>query len=159
MNTLTFFIVSTIILALVFPHYSSQFEQDNQINTDPHESQELRVNRDAYRGSSQFLGHHKKHYPYDSPVKGRPRDQMTCDKFPRVCHVKGSPGHDCCKKRCVDVKTDNLNCGMCGLKCRYPEICCNGSCINPLHDKKNCGGCHNKCHKGSLCYYGMCNYA
>ncbi|XP_074267459.1 uncharacterized protein LOC141590800 [Silene latifolia] len=90
---------------------------------------------------------------------GPPRGQLTCDKFPRVCHVKGSPGQDCCKKKCVNVKSDNLNCGMCGLKCKYPEICCNGKCINLLHDKKNCGSCHNKCKSGSLCYNGMCSYA
>ncbi|KAK9715020.1 hypothetical protein RND81_06G137100 [Saponaria officinalis] len=157
MNTSTLFFISTIVMALFLPHYSFQVEQDNTIKNNPdHESQE---SRDSYTGSSRFLGP-KKHARYETRVTGdRPRDQLTCDKYPRVCHVKGTLGHDCCKKKCVNVKKDNLNCGMCGLKCRSHEICCNGKCINPMNDKNNCGGCHNKCHIGSLCYYGMCNYA
>jgi hypothetical protein len=87
------------------------------------------------------------------------RAVMTCDKYPRVCRVIGSPGPDCCKKKCVNVITDRLNCGMCGNKCRYPEICCKGQCVNPMSNKKNCGGCSNKCKKGSTCQYGMCSYA
>ncbi|OAY25888.1 stigma-specific STIG1-like protein 1 [Manihot esculenta] len=85
--------------------------------------------------------------------------QMTCDKYPRVCRAKGSPGPDCCKKKCVNVMTDKLNCGKCGKKCKYPEICCKGVCVNPMSNKKHCGGCNNKCKQGSKCVYGMCSYA
>ncbi|KAK1557066.1 hypothetical protein Q3G72_017298 [Acer saccharum] len=86
---------------------------------------------------------------------------MTCDKFPRVCRqVKRSPPvPDCCKKKCVNVNTDRLNCGMCGYKCKYTEICCKGKCVNASFDKSNCGGCNKKCKKGEFCVYGMCNYA
>lgn len=84
---------------------------------------------------------------------------MRCDKFPRVCRLKNSPGPDCCKKKCVNVKSDRLNCGMCGYKCKYNEICCKGNCVNASFDKRNCGGCNNKCKKGEYCVYGMCNYA
>ena len=84
---------------------------------------------------------------------------MTCDKFPRVCRLKGSAGPDCCKKKCVNVKKDRLNCGMCGYKCKYSEICCKGNCVNASFDKRNCGGCNNKCKKGEYCVYGMCSYA
>lgn len=83
----------------------------------------------------------------------------TCNVFPRVCDVKGSSGPDCCKKKCVNVKNDPLNCGMCGLKCRYNEICCNKKCANSRFDRKNCGGCGIKCKKGDVCAYGMCSYA
>ncbi|XP_052203566.1 stigma-specific STIG1-like protein 1 [Diospyros lotus] len=100
----------------------------------------------SLRGASRFLSE-------------KPRAAMTCDKYPRVCHVKGSPGPDCCKKKCVNVKTDKLNCGMCGKKCKYSEICCHGKCVNPWNDKKHCGSCNNKCKKGSACAYGMCSYA
>ncbi|OAY25890.1 stigma-specific STIG1-like protein 1 [Manihot esculenta] len=86
-------------------------------------------------------------------------EKMTCDKYPRVCRAKGSPGPDCCKKKCVNVMTDKLNCGKCGKKCKYPEICCKGVCVNPMSNKKHCGGCNNKCKKGSACVYGMCSYA
>nr|DAD23436.1 TPA_asm: hypothetical protein HUJ06_024899 [Nelumbo nucifera] len=85
--------------------------------------------------------------------------QMTCDKFPRICRAKGSPGSDCCKKKCVDVMTDRSNCWMCGYKCKYPEVCCKGSCVNTSFDRNNCGGCNNKCKKGETCAYGLCNYA
>ncbi|KAL6990747.1 hypothetical protein U1Q18_008868 [Sarracenia purpurea var. burkii] len=87
------------------------------------------------------------------------RATMTCNVYPRLCRAKGSPGSDCCKKRCVDVMTDRLNCGMCGNKCEYAKICCKGECVNPWRNKKNCGRCNNKCKKGSLCVYGMCSYA
>ena len=87
------------------------------------------------------------------------RAVMTCDKYPRACRAKGSPGPDCCKKKCVNVTIDRLNCGMCGKKCKYPEICCNGQCVNAMSNKKNCGGCSNRCKKGSKCQYGMCSYA
>ena len=88
-----------------------------------------------------------------------PRAPMTCDKLPRVCRAKGSPGRDCCRKRCVNAKTDNLNCGECGKKCRYGEACCGGKCVNVLYDRKNCGRCKNKCSKESFCQFGMCSYA
>lgn len=84
---------------------------------------------------------------------------MTCDKYPRVCRVKGSEGPDCCNKRCVNVSTDRNNCGMCGKRCRYSQICCRGKCVNPMFDKHHCGYCDNKCKKGNSCVYGMCSYA
>lgn len=84
---------------------------------------------------------------------------FTCDKFPRICRQKRNRGTpDCCKKKCVNVKTDPLNCGMCGKKCKHTYICCKGKCVNAYSDKKNCGGCKKKCKKGKVCVYGMCNY-
>ncbi|KAG6573172.1 Protein GRIM REAPER, partial [Cucurbita argyrosperma subsp. sororia] len=85
--------------------------------------------------------------------------RLTCNMYPRVCRAKGSPGPDCCKKKCVNVETDRNNCGMCGNKCKYSRICCNGRCVNPMFNKKHCGGCGNECSKGSSCAYGMCDYA
>ncbi|KAK9089729.1 hypothetical protein Scep_028811 [Stephania cephalantha] len=84
---------------------------------------------------------------------------MTCDRYPRVCLGRGSSGPYCCKKRCVDVERDRMNCGKCGRRCKYNEICCRGRCVNSYFDENNCGGCYNKCKKGSLCAYGMCSYA
>lgn len=85
--------------------------------------------------------------------------KMTCNKFPRICHFKSSPGPDCCHKKCVNVKTDRLNCGMCGYKCKYTEICCRGKCVNASFDKRHYGGCNIKCKKGQFCAYGICGYA
>lgn len=101
----------------------------------------------SLRGTSRFL------------AQKNARVVMTCDKYPRVCHAKGSPGRDCCKKKCVNVLTDRLNCGKCGKKCKYSEICCKGECVNPRSNKKHCGSCGNKCKKGNVCVYGMCSYA
>ncbi|ONK66684.1 uncharacterized protein A4U43_C06F10900 [Asparagus officinalis] len=101
----------------------------------------------SLRSTSHFFDHYN------------PRASMTCDKFPRVCRATGSPGPDCCRKHCVDVMIDNLNCGECGMKCRYGEACCSGNCVNIMYDAKNCGGCKIRCKKGNFCKYGMCSYA
>ncbi|KAH7545708.1 stigma-specific STIG1-like protein 1 [Ziziphus jujuba] len=87
------------------------------------------------------------------------RNQMTCNKYPKVCRAKDSPGPDCCKKKCVDTSSDRVNCGKCGKKCKYAEICCKGKCVKPMTDEKHCGSCNNRCGKGNKCSYGMCNYA
>ncbi|KAL3519436.1 hypothetical protein ACH5RR_017585 [Cinchona calisaya] len=92
-------------------------------------------------------------------VAQKSRAKMTCNKYPRVCSIKGSPGPDCCKKKCVNVLMDRFNCGICGKKCKYSEICCEGECVNPWSNRGHCGSCNNKCKKGSSCAYGMCSYA
>ncbi|KAK4588420.1 hypothetical protein RGQ29_019421 [Quercus rubra] len=84
---------------------------------------------------------------------------MTCNKYPRVCHAEGNPRPDCCKKKCVDVRADRLNCRRCGKKCSYSEICCKAECVNPMSNKKHCENCNNKCKIGTSYVYGMCNYA
>ncbi|GFY91724.1 stigma-specific Stig1 family protein [Actinidia rufa] len=97
------------------------------------------------RGTSRFLAQ-------------SPRATMTCDKYPRVCVAKGSPGPDCCYKQCVNVMSDKLNCGKCGYKCKYSETCCQGKCVNPSVDERNCGRCNNRCKNGGSCAYGLCSY-
>jgi hypothetical protein len=84
---------------------------------------------------------------------------MTCDKYPPICRAKGSAGPDCCRKQCVNVMSDKLNCGKCGKRCKYSEMCCQGKCVNPSVDEKHCGKCNQKCKKGSSCLYGLCSYA
>lgn len=96
-----------------------------------------------------------------NPSRGNnsPHSGYTCDKYPRVCRGEGSRGPDCCKKQCVNVMIDRLNCGKCGRKCKYYEICCNGNCVNPNVDRRHCGKCNNRCKKGESCTYGICSYA
>ncbi|KAB2082171.1 hypothetical protein ERO13_A05G172151v2 [Gossypium hirsutum] len=84
------------------------------------------------------------------------RPFFTCDKRPEICSTKGQ---FCCNRRCVDLKTDQYNCGRCGRTCNYSKICCEGKCVSPLSNEKHCGGCNNNCGKGSSCLYGMCSYA
>ncbi|KAM2912635.1 hypothetical protein FF1_005249 [Malus domestica] len=104
----------------------------------------------SLRGVSRFL--YNRHKTIALP-------SYTCDNFPRICRAKNSLGPDCCKKKCVDVKTDRYNCGICGYRCKYTEICCRGKCVNASFDKRHCGGCNQKCKKGDFCVYGMCHYA
>ncbi|KAG9447613.1 hypothetical protein H6P81_013741 [Aristolochia fimbriata] len=85
--------------------------------------------------------------------------QITCNKYPQICRNENSPGPDCCRKQCVDVMTDRLNCGKCGYKCKYGTACCGGRCVNLSNDEKNCGGCYKRCSKGDICVHGICNYA
>ncbi|XP_050369024.1 stigma-specific STIG1-like protein 1 [Argentina anserina] len=87
------------------------------------------------------------------------RGQLTCNKFPGICYTRGSPGPHCCKKKCVNVLTDKLNCGKCGKKCKYSEVCCKGKCVNPSFNRSHCGGCNNRCEAGGFCAFGLCNYA
>nr|XP_043611571.1 stigma-specific STIG1-like protein 1 [Erigeron canadensis] len=89
----------------------------------------------------------------------QPTGLVKCNINPRLCRAKGSPGPDCCKKKCVNVHTDKQNCGLCGKKCKNMEICCKGSCVNPMVNKRHCGGCNNVCNRGDSCVRGMCSYA
>ncbi|OMO76914.1 Stigma-specific protein Stig1 [Corchorus capsularis] len=137
-------LVITLISATPSKEEESLVNNEDNDDGDASDSQELPT---SLRGISRFLA--------QKPA----RATMTCNKYPRVCRVAGSPGPDCCKKKCVNVKTDRLNCGMCGKKCKYSEICCKGKCVNPMSHKKHCGGCNNACDKGSKCLIGMCSYA
>lgn len=89
----------------------------------------------------------------------QPKGLLKCNKNPRLCHAKGSPGPDCCGKKCVNVMTDKQNCGLCGRRCKHMEICCKGTCVNPMVNKRHCGGCNRVCHRGDSCVHGMCSYA
>ncbi|KAL3377564.1 hypothetical protein AABB24_003796 [Solanum stoloniferum] len=110
----------------------------------------------SIQGVSRFLGHKSPYYYKSKIIQKR---MNTCNKNPRICRAKGSPGPFCCNKKCVNVFADRQNCGYCGRKCRYNETCCNGQCVNTLFHKRHCGGCGNKCQKGNACVYGMCSYA
>ncbi|KAJ1428716.1 Stigma-specific protein Stig1 [Sesbania bispinosa] len=118
MKSLQILFVLAMLMALVIadsetPHKESQFFSlvKNQNSTKnpavpSSESTSLRGTKGAFHG-----------YKYGRGV-------MTCDKYPRVCRVKGSEGPDCCRKKCVNVSTDRNNCGRCGKRCKYSQICC-----------------------------------
>uniref|UniRef100_A0A7N2LT48 Stigma-specific Stig1 family protein n=1 Tax=Quercus lobata TaxID=97700 RepID=A0A7N2LT48_QUELO len=142
MNSLMLFFVLVNLMALFITPSATTSNNEQFLNEDDETQEAI-----SLRGTSRFL------------AQKNARVVMTCDKYPRVCHAKGSPGRDCCKKKCVNVLTDRLNCGKCGKKCKYSEICCKGECVNPRSNKKHCGSCGNKCEKGNVCVYGMCSYA
>ncbi|KAK1368325.1 Stigma-specific protein Stig1 [Heracleum sosnowskyi] len=147
-------VLATIFLSLTYASLDqndSHNVESKMSDTDDHimpsDLEDTSTITSSLRRSRRFRG--QKHLPAS----------YTCNKFPRVCRLKGSAGPDCCKKKCVNIMKDRLNCGMCGLKCKYNEICCNGKCVNASFDKKHCGGCQNKCKKGDVCVFGMCSYA
>ncbi|KAL6197660.1 hypothetical protein ACLB2K_033266 [Fragaria x ananassa] len=117
--------------------YNEEPEMQSTESTVP--ESEMHEATTSLRGVSRFL-----------TSQTNPLGNYTCDKFPRVCRLKKSSGPDCCKKKCVNVKTDRLNCGMCGYKCKYTEICCRGKCVNASFDKRHCGGCNQKCKRGEF---------
>jgi len=81
---------------------------------------------------------------------------------------------------CASTKTDNANCGGCGITCGAGETCQNGACKNACassdggletlctpdagvpycastqSDNLNCGGCGVVCSAGSSCIGGTC---
>ncbi|XP_039013716.1 stigma-specific STIG1-like protein 1 [Hibiscus syriacus] len=88
-----------------------------------------------------------------------PRAVQHCRKNGEVCTVQGSATSTCCGNKCMDLATDDNNCGACNMKCKYREVCCRGECVDIAYDKRNCGACNHRCQPGEFCVYGMCNYA
>lgn len=39
-----------------------------------------------------------------------------------------------CGEQCVDVRRDELNCGVCGLACSGDDVCSNGACTSPCRN-------------------------
>ncbi|KAL3377565.1 hypothetical protein AABB24_003797, partial [Solanum stoloniferum] len=160
MNCMKIFILLAIIMAILSIASSvDELEEEILVKDDNEvESFEVPLNEtdesssSIIRGASRFLLSHKSHYQKSKTIHKR----VTCNKNPRICRSKGSPGPFCCKKKCVNVLADRQNCGLCGKKCRYNETCCRGKCVNTLFHKRHCGGCGNKCQQGSSCVYGMC---
>jgi hypothetical protein len=69
-----------------------------------------------------------------------------------------------------DLKSDNLNCGVCGNKCAALQACtagvctcagslqaCTTGCTNLQSDVSNCGACGTACTSGLLCSQGKCS--
>ncbi|XP_027339697.1 stigma-specific STIG1-like protein 1 [Abrus precatorius] len=129
LNTL-FILALLMALAITLSATSSENEEPNFL-----------------RGTSRFL----------SQKKGRVA--LACDKYPNICHIKGSAGPNCCNNKCVNFFTDSFNCGRCGKKCSFGKMCCDGKCVNPRTNEKHCGKCGNKCNAKGSCVYGICSYA
>ncbi|KDP39165.1 hypothetical protein JCGZ_00922 [Jatropha curcas] len=144
MKLLNIFLILVLVMALVWSITATPFQEQEPDDTD----YEITKDFSSEHGFGRVLAQKKR--------KAR---QITCDKYPRICRAKGSPGPYCCKKKCVNVLSDRLNCGACGKKCKYNQICCNGKCVNPSFNRNHCGGCSNRCKNGGFCAFGLCNYA
>jgi len=77
--------------------------------------------------------------------------------------------------QCVNLQTDNANCGTCGNTCTSTQTCQGGQCVNNAcpagqtecpagsghcvdtqTDEANCGACGNACAAGQTCEGGVC---
>ncbi|XP_074348358.1 uncharacterized protein LOC141687097 [Apium graveolens] len=87
-----------------------------------------------------------------------PRAADHCNKDNEVCTLQGT-NSTCCNNKCMDLSSDNKNCGACKNKCKYTETCCRGECVDVTYDKRHCGECNNRCSPGGYCIYGLCDYA
>ena len=80
-----------------------------------------------------------------------------------------SPGLMECSGACVDMTTDNANCGACGVLCTGGTMCvsgactcpqneklCGGVCVDETSDPKNCGACGVTCAPSEVCSMGAC---
>jgi hypothetical protein len=81
-----------------------------------------------------------------------------------------------CSGACVQLLTDQANCGSCGSACQSGLVCVNGSCAGNcgaglalcapdgglaycaslLGDRSNCGSCGVACATGAFCFDGGC---
>ncbi|KAG2244835.1 hypothetical protein Bca4012_023020 [Brassica carinata] len=86
-----------------------------------------------------------------------------CNKNPEICSLYGGGGSNstvtCCNNQCIDVASDDKNCGACKNKCKFSQTCCGGQCVYLSYDKRHCGQCNHPCEMDELCVYGLCNYA
>lgn len=87
-----------------------------------------------------------------------PRAADHCHKDNEVCYYQNK-NSTCCNNKCMDLSTDDHNCGACKNKCKFTQACCSGQCVNLAFDKRHCGHCNNRCQPGAYCVYGMCGYA
>ncbi|WCJ32963.1 Stigma-specific Stig1 family protein [Euphorbia peplus] len=88
-----------------------------------------------------------------------PRAADHCNKDSVLCYVLLGKNYTCCNNKCIDLQTDNKNCGACKNKCKFTQACCSGKCVYLNHDKRHCKTCGNRCKDGEFCIYGMCNYS
>lgn len=85
------------------------------------------------------------------------------------CSCLRNTGLTMCNGVCLDLNTDNNNCGFCGLRCRVNEICrvgrcgclstttmCGTTCSVLQSDNNNCGRCGLQCAGGQQCLNSVC---
>lgn len=100
------------------------------------------------------------------------------------CDLECGHGESCCwvmgQEECLDVESDNFNCGGCGNVCPAGTVCSDGlceewyivfdvcppgwincgtsgpECVDSKNDFYNCGGCGTICPDSAVCQNGDC---
>jgi hypothetical protein len=83
-----------------------------------------------------------------------------------------SSPHTACAGTCVDLRSDENNCGACGATCNGglvckqgmcalecangTTLCGGGTCVDTQTDSQNCGACDRPCASGQVCSQGAC---
>jgi hypothetical protein len=87
---------------------------------------------------------------------GAPGTPNVCGCVPQCANaVCGDP--DACGGKCqTGTCGANLYCGN-GKCCAYGQLACNNVCLDVLSNNLNCGACGNICGGGSTCQAGRCS--
>jgi hypothetical protein len=80
-----------------------------------------------------------------------------------------STGLERCGLGCADFRSDERNCGACGVSCQVGSLCqdsqcvcrdgsttCGGVCVSTASNALHCGGCGIACGPGQVCEQGSC---
>ena len=81
------------------------------------------------------------------------------------------PGHTNCSFSCVDLQSDDFNCGSCDTICSDPGTSCQqgtcscrpgytkcgDECVDLKNDNADCGRCGNPCSADEICGGGVCS--
>ena len=93
---------------------------------------------------------------------------LVCPGGLTVCGAGGDGGG---AQSCVNLLSDDANCGACQKACPMGNVCsagkctvtcqqgltnCTGSCVNLKSDLMNCGACGTACPGGNVCAAGAC---
>src|SRR5206468_1715717 len=83
-----------------------------------------------------------------------------------TCKCFCRPPTEECGAKCVDLRYDWWNCGLCGRHCASNESCCGGACVDLSkgvcwvdHGEmqcQDCGACGVICPLGRFCTAGRC---
>jgi len=112
----------------------------------------------------------------DFDVVDKPADTGTGDTNTDTKPADTGPSCDAgtalCGGKCVDIKTDNANCGGCDKKCAADQVCADGvcstncakgmtkcpdgSCYDLTKSATHCGSCSNPCKSDQDCFASAC---
>jgi|GEM_PF-5215405 len=79
-------------------------------------------------------------------------DAPECQATADCCAIEQAPNcvpYECCDQTCVDTRSDDANCGACGMECGNNQTCCDSKCVDTRVDEMHCGACGKSCTQGA----------